>query len=105
MKEFIDGLEERHQRQIMGLIGLLAQEGASLRRPHSDTVRGALKELRTRVGTLRYRVLYYFALRDTAILLHGFVKKTDAISESDITVAERRMADYQSRIRSGRIKL
>jgi phage-related protein len=105
VKEFIDDLESAHQRRVMNMVELLAQEGPALRRPHSDTVRGPLKELRVRVGRLRYRILYFFLLRDAAILLHGFAKKTDKIPEGEIAIAERRMADYQARHRGGRIRL
>lgn len=63
VKEFLGDPEPQHRRRIRGTIELLAREGPQLGRPHADTVRGPIKELRVRVGTLRYRILYFFLLR------------------------------------------
>jgi phage-related protein len=105
VREFLGNLAEAHRRRLMATIELLAAEGPGLRRPHADTVQGAVKELRARIGTVRYRILYFFLLRDAVVLLHSFKKKSDAISAGDIAIAERRMQDYRHRYDSGRIKL
>jgi phage-related protein len=106
VKEFLADLEEALRRRLMATIELLAAEGPNLRRrPHADTVHGAIRELRARIGAVRYRILYFFLLRDAIVLVHSFKKKSDAISAGDIAIAERRMQEYRHRYDSGRIKL
>jgi phage-related protein len=56
-------------------------------------VRGDLWELRATHRKNPYRVLFYNPRGDLIVLLHFFHKKTDAILESDIQRAERRMED------------
>jgi phage-related protein len=103
--DFLAGLELDHRRRIQWHLNLLAQYGLDLRRPHSDTVRGPLKELRVRVGKLRYRVLYFFLTQDAAILVHAFVKEQDRLEEKDIDRAGRRLKDFRDRYSLGKIKL
>ena len=50
-----------------------------------------LRELRTRFGDERYRVLYYGAADRAFVLLHAFVKRTDTIPTGEIVTARRRM--------------
>jgi phage-related protein len=56
-------------------------------------VRGDLWELRATYQKNPYRVLFYNPTGRTMVLLHVFHKKEQAISESDILKAERRMAE------------
>ena len=75
VEDFLDALETRHRDRIMATVQLLAEQGHQLRRPQSDTVVGPIKELRIRMGKLRYRILYFILLQDAAILLHALAKK------------------------------
>jgi phage-related protein len=68
--------------------------GHELRRPHADYLRGGIHELRSRVGRVHYRVLYFFHGRDVALLAHGLTKK-DAVPEADIERAIQRKERYE----------
>jgi phage-related protein len=46
-------------------------------------------------------VLYYFVLKDAVILLHAFLKKTDAVPQKEIDVAKERMKDLNRRLAAG----
>ena len=105
VKAHFDELEVAHEQRIRTAIEYLAEVGIAIRRPESDTVHGPVKELRVRVGKVQYRILYFFLSKETAILLHSFVKKTRGIREHDIQVSERRMKDFEERIARGSIKI
>ena len=92
MDEFLDDLQPKIKGKVEKWIQKLEEEGPNLRRPHSDKVRGKIRELRVKFG-VNYRCLYFF-LGKQIILTHGFVKKTQEISESEIVRAERLMKDY-----------
>lgn len=58
-------------------LGRLAEMGHELRRPEADYLRDGIYELRSRMGTVNYRVLYFFHGRDLAVVSHGFTKETE----------------------------
>jgi len=60
--EWLDELHDRDQRaynKCLALIDRLAQLGHELRRPTADFLQNRVYELRTRVGNVNYRVLYF----------------------------------------------
>ncbi len=98
---YIESLEKKAQAKVYLLIGHLEQGGPRLRRPQADTVRGKIKELRIVHSSNQYRILYFFYIGDSIILLHGFTKKTQEIPEKEIEKAEHRMEDFMKRYESG----
>lgn len=63
-------------------------------KPQVDHLRGAIWEVRTTLKTRIARVL--FAVEgNIMVLLHGFVKKTQATDKSDIDLAEVRFKDWK----------
>jgi hypothetical protein len=53
----------------------LAELGHELRRPEADFLRDGIYELRARLGTVNYRLLYFFHGRAVAIVAHGLTKE------------------------------
>jgi phage-related protein len=49
--------------------------GYELRRPIADMLRDGIYELRTRHGTVQYRLLYFFHGQNVAVLTHGLTKE------------------------------
>jgi hypothetical protein len=82
---------------VLALIRLLEEQGPSLPFPYSSQVRGKLRELRTRFGDERLRVLYFADRRRVFILVHGFTKRTETIPTRDIDQAEARMNTHIAR--------
>jgi phage-related protein len=69
----------------------LAEMGHELRRPEADYLRDGIYELRSRMGTVNYRVLYFFHGREAAIVSHGFTKEADVPSrEIEQAIASKR---------------
>lgn len=98
VREFLDGLDKPRRAKVVAVVALLAEQGPTLPFPYSSQVRGKIRELRTRYGKDRYRVLYFGAPGRTFALLHALEKSTEKIPEGDIKIAEARMKAYLMRL-------
>ena len=97
----IGGLDPPTQNQNLEQplwIKLLEQQGTGLPFPYSSQVRGRLRELRTRFGKTRLRILYFADSRRILMLLHGIVKAAEKLPEPDIQTAEKRMTIHSQRL-------
>ncbi len=99
--EFINSLEVKPQVRIAKTLDLLEEFGIELGMPYTKYLEKQLWELRIRLGRNRYRIIYFLHTERSFILLHGFSKKTDAVSRADIEIAKNRRDDYLSRRRKG----
>jgi phage-related protein len=88
VRDYLFSLPEKERAKVAAYITYLSEEGPRMRRPHADYLgdRKGLYELRPG----RHRIIYFFFLRNKIILLHSFMKKTDAIPQKDIEIALRR---------------
>jgi hypothetical protein len=92
IKEWLDDLEDNEPRafaKCLAKILLLAEKGNELRRPNADILRDGIYELRTKVGTVNYRILYFFCGSNIVCLSHGF-RKEGVIPASEIDDAVKR---------------
>src|ERR1017187_8688821 len=55
----------------------LVEMGHELRRPEADFLRDGIYELRARLGTVNYRLLYFFHGRNVAVLAHAITKDNE----------------------------
>jgi hypothetical protein len=99
VEDFLESLTKEQRAKALAVIRKLEEEGPALPFPFSSQVRGPLRELRTRFGRTRLRILYSADASRTFVLLHGFVKTTEKIEQSDLRTAERRMTDHVKRLR------
>jgi hypothetical protein len=63
LRDWLEELEEvepRAYRKCLAQILLLSQLGNELRRPAADMLRDGIRELRMKVGSVNYRILYFF---------------------------------------------
>ncbi len=96
---WIKALEKHQSTKINAFIGLLAEYGPSLGRPHVDSIKGTtvknLKELRIQISGDPWRVLFAFDPKRTAVLLVGGNKRGDERwYEVNIPIAEKRLARH-----------
>jgi len=56
----------------------LHELGHELRRPEADYLRDGIYELRVRLGTVNYRMLYFFHGQTAAVVSHGLAKEAQA---------------------------
>ena len=92
--EWLDGLAQNEPRafdKCRHVITLLQGMGHQLRRPHADMLRDGILELRTRVGRVNYRLLYFFHGRGVAILAHGLTKEAEVPSTEIDRAVKRRL--------------
>jgi len=71
----------------------LVELGHELRRPEADLLRDGIYELRARLGTVNYRILYFFHGRNVAVLAHAITKERD-IPAVEINRAVGRMRTF-----------
>jgi hypothetical protein len=72
--EWFERLGEAVQNKIIARLELLRGRGHELRRPHADTLRDGIHELRVVSQHVNYRVLYFFH-GGTAVISHGITKE------------------------------
>lgn len=78
--DWIRAVGRRDQRIVQKLqarIERLEELGHELRRPEADLLRDGIHELRARLGTTNYRLLYFFDGRNFAVIVHGLTKEAD----------------------------
>lgn len=98
VEEFLDSLPRQQKAKALALVKLLEEQGTNLPFPYSSQVRRRLREMRTRFGKTRLRILYFGDSRRIFILLHGIVKTTDKLPEADIQIADQRMEAHTRRL-------
>lgn len=94
---FLESLPEKLHAKALRDIDMLEKYGTMLTEPHVKHVEGKLWELRVKLGNDISRIFYFIAVRDTIVLLHGFVKKTQRIPKAEIERAKTYLEDYQRR--------
>src|ERR1700722_7532843 len=94
VEEFLNGLSKKHRAKLLGLIAKLKEHGPTLPFPYSSQVDGRVRELRTRFGKTRLRILYFGDANQKFILLRGVIKDTDKLEKLDIEAAKNNMADH-----------
>ena len=95
VEHFIESLEKPAFAKVIRMLNLLQQFGNKLGMPHSKKINTSLFELRVR-GQHEVRILYTF-YKDTAILLHGFIKKSQRIPPREIATAKTRLRTLDKR--------
>lgn len=85
VEEFVCSLDESTSAKVLRVLDLLEMFGSRLNLPHSKKVHARLFELRIR-GKQEVRVLYAF-YGGEAVLLHGFMKKSQRIPKREISLA------------------
>ncbi len=74
-------------------IARLALLGHELRRPEADYLRDGIYELRVRMGSVNYRLLYFFHGQTVSVIAHGLSKEA-TLPATDIKRAITRKAGF-----------
>ena len=75
------------------LVELLTEHGPALRMPHSRALGGGLFELRARGREGLGRGFYCFLRDRRVVILHAFVKKSQATPDRELGIARKRMKE------------
>jgi len=73
--DWFDTLPRRALDKCRVKIGRLQELGHELRRPEADYLREGVYELRVRLGTVNYRMLYFFHENTAAVVCRGLLKE------------------------------
>jgi hypothetical protein len=77
-------------RAAISRLALLRHE---LRRPEADLLRDGIYELRVRLGSVNYRLLYFFHGQTVSVVAHGLTKEA-AVPATDIKRAIARKSAF-----------
>lgn len=75
---------------------LLMEFGPNLRMPHSRAMGDGLFEVRPRGREGIGRAFYCFVVGQRIIILHAFIKKTQATPEQELKIARKRLKEVQN---------
>jgi len=92
--DWLDELPAKTLDKYRVRIERLRDLGHELRRPEADILRDGIYELRIRLGTTNYRILYFFHGRIAAVLTHGLIKESE-VPQRDIEIAIRRKVKFE----------
>lgn len=79
---FLSSLHEKEIAKVIRTVELLEEFGNGLGMPHSRHMADGLLELRVR-GVREIRIFYCFH-KDKAVLLHGYIKKTQKTLDKEL---------------------
>nr|WP_293370243.1 type II toxin-antitoxin system RelE/ParE family toxin [Nevskia sp.] len=77
------------------IVELLIEYGPALRMPHSKAMGGGLFELRPKGRSGIGRAFYCFVVERRVVVLHAFVKKTQATPDRELKLARKRLKEVQ----------
>jgi phage-related protein len=84
--EWLDRLPAKARDKCLAAVLRLEEMGHEARRPLADFLRDGIHELRVRLGTINYRLLYFFHGRTVVVLTHGLTKER-AVPSREIELA------------------
>ncbi len=93
LADWFNEIPEKAYAKGMAKVRRLSELGHEMRRPEADYLEEGIYELRWRLQSVNYRVLYFFHGRGTAVLSHGFTKE-DRIPPREIDLALRHKAAF-----------
>ena len=97
VSDFLDSLSTKQQSKILRILEYIREYGLEAVTIHTKKLTGYhLWEIRI-LGQDNIRVVYAILLKDTVLLLHGFIKKRQKTPPKEIQKALLRLKEYQSR--------
>lgn len=98
VQKFFDSLSEKQQVKVLRIIQYIKDYGLIAVIPHTKKLKGTpLWEIRI-LGQDNIRVIYVVPMKEIALLLHGFIKKTQKTSLRDIDIALARYHEWNKRL-------
>lgn len=95
IQKWLKSLPKQHENRCRDAIRRLQKFGNRLRHPHVHNLGRGIYELRTRIGRVRYRILYFWHDNTIAILSHGIAKQKSAIPQHEIERALNRKRQFE----------
>ncbi|MBF0491956.1 MAG: type II toxin-antitoxin system RelE/ParE family toxin [Deltaproteobacteria bacterium] len=93
VRKWVNELPNKIRAKARVRIERLAELGHELRRPEADYLRDDIYELRWRVQSVNYRILYFFHGREVVVLAQGLTKERE-VPPGDIDLAIKRKKEF-----------
>jgi len=94
VKEFVDSLEIKQKIKVFHIFKLIIKYGINSIPQHIKKLTGTpLWEIRI-LGKDNIRIIYIISQRQTVLLLHGFIKKTQKTNSKEIYIAIKRCQQW-----------
>lgn len=94
-KDWLLSLPQKARAAGVARLKLLHEKGHALRRPHADSLRDGIYELRWKTDNINYRILYFFQGQEAVLLSHGFTKQTAKVPAKEIDLAIARKKAFE----------
>lgn len=95
MLGWLNGLPKKAYAKAFVRIERLAELGEELRRPEAEYLGNDIYELRWRLQSVNYRILYFFHGKNLVVLAHSLTKEKH-IPQRDIKIAIQRKAAFEA---------
>lgn len=95
VQDFVDNMPIGIRASYAKLTELLSEFGMDLRMPHSKPMGDGVFELRPKGKEGIGRVFYCMVVGKRIVMLHGFIKKTEATPRKELDIARRRMKEVK----------
>lgn len=96
IKEFLDSLSEIQQAKILRVIEIIKNYGLQQARSYVKKITNTpFWEIRI-LGRDNIRVVYVVPYKDTVLILHGFIKKSQKIPGKELSLAFKRYKEWIS---------
>lgn len=103
VREWLKRLEPIEDRKQIGIDIKTVEFGWPVGMPVCRTLGGGLFEVRSDLKNNRIaRVLFYVDEKGRMVLLHGFIKKTQKIPQTDLEIAKRNKRLHEAEVKGER---
>ncbi len=89
----ISKFPKKTKARFVALADRMMRVGPNLGMPHTKVIGNGMLELRIKAEEGIARVFYYSCVNHEIVMLHAFVKKTQAIPKKELTIAIKRLKE------------
>lgn len=89
LRDWLQTLPDKVVAKCLVRLERLRDLGHELRRPEADYLRDDIYELRVKMGTINYRMLYFFHGEKAVVVSHGLMKEK-RVPPAEIELAKKR---------------
>ncbi len=93
---WFEKLPRKAKAKCLVKIERLAELGHELKRPDADYLNDNIYELRVRLSSVNYRMLYFFHGRYAVVVSHGFTKQRARVPAREIQIAVTRKQAFEA---------
>jgi phage-related protein len=81
---------------LLGIFDMVEEVGPNLGRPHSAPLKDGLFEFRAKGREGIARSIFCSVVNQEVVILHSFIKKTNAIPKKDLDLAKKRKKELEN---------